>query len=188
LASRCVRRTSGAERWRGCEIASPGGRCPPECICSCATSGLHLGAEHSMTIRITIDLATASPMQRALFTDPQLQHTLTALRDFVGDATADVEVRGGAQFRPHRTGVHVVQRMQDFKSPIDSAAYSQEPAILNSPPRDDVTPSQADLRLARAASRSAVSRLAPSNPYGGTGYYRRPLTAEMLGLVALFPS
>lgn len=86
-----------------------------------------------MTIRITIDLATASPLQRALFADPQIQHTLKALRDLVGDPTADVQMQGAVRFGAHRSVIHAVQRVQDFKFPIDAAAAAQEPTRLPTP-------------------------------------------------------
>jgi hypothetical protein len=83
-----------------------------------------------MTVRITIDLAAASPMQRALFMDPQIQVTLKALRDLVGDTTAQVQVQGGGV----RSGLHVVQRARDLGYPIDLAEHPRESATLSSPP------------------------------------------------------
>ncbi|MFL6603960.1 MAG: hypothetical protein ACJ8R9_21895 [Steroidobacteraceae bacterium] len=82
-----------------------------------------------MTVRIIIELASASPMQQALFMDPQNQDTLNALRDLVGDPTADVQVLGGV-----RSGLHVVQRARDLGYPIDVAVHPREPATLTSPP------------------------------------------------------
>jgi hypothetical protein len=70
-----------------------------------------------MTVRITIDLETASSMQQALFMGPQIQDTLNALRDLVADPTAHVHVLGGGVL----SGLHVVQRARDLGSPIDVA-------------------------------------------------------------------
>lgn len=62
-------------------------------------------------MKITIDLAGATPTQLDKFSDAHLPKTLEDLRTAVGDAKADIEVR-----KPGGMRLHVVQTLDDFNA------------------------------------------------------------------------